>query len=537
MRSSRPSHPESLAFRVAAALLAAWLALPASLGRAEEVAAAPPTAPADEFDRGTPRSAMEGYLVAARAGEWERAAEYLDLRATPSAERASAGPQLARQLKGVLDRGLWVDLEALAEDPSGVAGDGLRATRDLVGRIDAVEPSVPVYLDRVARADGVRIWKISNATLAEMPRLWDALGDSAIAEWLPEPLVSWSFLEVRLWQWIGLAGLGLLGALVVAVLARLFRPLVRRVPSLGAATAPVSLLAAIALVSAGRPLLELSVPASRALGVGLRAGVLVALTWLAFRLVDAAERRIAERLRLRGQAPNAAVLVLGRRAVKAMLSLFAVLAVLQNAGFDVTGLIAGLGVGGLAVALAAQRSLENLFGGLTIVADEPVRVGDFCRFGDHIGTIEDIGLRSTRVRTLERTIVTLPNAEFSAMPIENFSSRDRFWYRPKLGLRYETTPEQIRKVLGSVREMLLADERVDPVPARIRFLGFGDSSLDLEVFAYVHARDYDEFLRIAEDLNLRIMDLVQEAGTSFAFPSRTLYLRRDGEDAVRSEAS
>jgi MscS family membrane protein len=525
MRSPWPFEPRTILLRIAAVFVAACVSGPVSSASTAEESA--PAGPADEFDRGTPRSAMEGFLVAARAGEWERAAEYLDLRATPRAERAEQGPLLAKQLKIALDRSLWVDLESLSDDPAGAREDGLGWNRDLVGRVAALEPAVPVYLDRLPRDDGVRIWKISSATVGEVPRLWDALGDGALAEWLPEPLVTWSFLEVRLWQWIGLALLGLAGAVTVATLARLFRPLVRRMPSLGAAAAPSAALAALALVSAGRTFLGLSVPASRAVGVGLRAAVLLALTWLAFRLVDAGERRVAERWRLRGQSANAAVLVLGRRAVKASLAFVAVLAILQNAGFDVTGLVAGLGVGGLAVALAAQRSLENLFGGLTIVADQPVRVGDFCRFGDRVGTVEDIGLRSIRVRTLERTVVTLPNAEFSSMAIENFAKRDRFWYRPKLGLRYETSPDQIRFLLRGVREMLLADERVDPDPARIRFLGFGESSLDLEVFAYVRTRDFDAFLVVAEELNLRIMDLVREAGTGFAFPSRTLYLRRD----------
>lgn len=538
MRSLGPFEPRILGFSFAAALLVLLLTVHGAFAQQtaaapapEKPAAAQPekvsTGPVDDFDRGTPRSAMEGFLVAARAGEWERAAEYLDLRGTPRSQRAERGPLLAKQLKTVLDRSLWVDLESLSTEARGVRDDGLASNRDLVGRVTDVDPVVSVYLDRVPREDGVRIWKISSVTVGDVPRMWDVLGDGVLGEWLPEPFVTWSFLEVRLWQWIGLALLGLVGALTVAVLARVFRSLVRRMPSLEAAAAPLAALAALALVSAGRPLLDLSVPASRALGVGLRAAFLMTLTWLAFRLVDAGERRIAERMRHNGQASSAAVLVLGRRAVKAALAFLAVLAVLQNAGFDVTGLVAGLGVGGLAVALAAQRSLENLFGGLTIVADQPVRVGDFCRFGNQVGTVEDIGLRSIRIRTLERSIVTLPNAEFASMAIENLAKRDRFWYRPKLGLLYETTPDQIRTVLRSVREMLLADERVDDKPARIRFTSFGESSLDLEVFAYVLARDFDEFLVIAEELNLRIMELVAEAGTGFAFPSRTLYLRRD----------
>ena len=263
------------------------------------------------------------------------------------------------------------------------------------------------------------------------------------------------------------------------------------------------------------------------------------VTWMLVRLVDAAESALEQRMRTRGQPTGRALLTMGRRSAKAMLVAIAFLAVLQNLGVNVTGLLAGLGVGSLAVALAAQQSLENLFGGMTLVGDQPVRVGDFCRFGDRVGTVEDIGLRSTRIRTLDRTVVTIPNAELSAMPIENFAKRDRFWFHPTLGLRYETTAEQLRYLLVEVRKLLYAHPKVSPEPARVRFAGFGSSSLDLEVFAYVLARDFDEFLEVAEDLNLRIMDVIAAAGTGFAFPSQTVYLRPDGgldaEAARRAE--
>jgi MscS family membrane protein len=216
----------------------------------------------------------------------------------------------------------------------------------------------------------------------------------------------------------------------------------------------------------------------------------------------------------------------------------AILAILQNVGVNVTSLLAGLGVGGIAVALAAQKTLENLFGGVTIVADQPVRVGEFCRFGERVGTVEEIGLRSTRIRTLDRTVITIPNAQFSSMEVENFARRDRFWYKPTLGLRYETTPDQIRFLLVTIREILYAHPRVDPDPARVRFTGFGASSLDLEIFSYVRARDVSDYLEVAEDLNLRIMDAVAKAGTGFAFPSQTLYVRADdGSDADAAKAA
>jgi MscS family membrane protein len=478
---------------------------------------------------------MRGFLEAARAGDWERAQHYLELRSLPAVE----GPERARELKIVLDRTLWVDLDALSDDPAGARDDGLGARRDLVGHVDAVEPPVPVFLDRVAREDGVRIWKVSAATVRELPTLWTQFGDSPLARWLPETFTTWSFLELQLWQWIGLlvlaAAAGLAGGAAGWIFARAFRPLLRRVSSLQALLAPAGALLGLALFSAGRYALQLSVPADRVLSGLVRGGVVVIVTWMLFRLVDAAERALEERTRTRGQPSARALLVMGRRTAKALLVAIAFLATLQNFGVNVTGLLAGLGVGGLAVALAAQKSLENLFGGVTLIGDQPVRVGDFCRFGDRVGTVEDIGLRSTRIRTLERTVVTVPNSEFSSMAIENFAKRDRFWFHPTLGLRYETTPEQLRYVLVEVRKLLYAHPKVSAEPARVRFLGFGSSSLDLEVFAYVLARDFDEYLEVSEDLNLRIMDVVAAAGTGFAFPSQTLYVRPD--DGLDAEAA
>ena len=144
-----------------------------------------------------------------------------------------------------------------------------------------------------------------------------------------------------------------------------------------------------------------------------------------------------------------------------------------------------------------------------------MRVGEFCRFGGTVGTVEEVGLRSTRVRTLDRTVVTIPNSEFSNLQIENFARRDRIWYHPTIRLRYETTPDQIRYVLVEVHRMLYAHPKVDSTSARIRFVGFGSSSLDLEVFSYVNVTDYGEYLEVAEDLNLRIMDIVAAAGSCF----------------------
>jgi MscS family membrane protein len=223
------------------------------------------------------------------------------------------------------------------------------------------------------------------------------------------------------------------------------------------------------------------------------------------------------------------------RVVKGVVVFVAGVQLLSGFGFNVTALVAGLGVGGIAVALAAQKTVENVIGGVAVFFNQPVRVGEFCAFGDKLGTVEEIGLYATRVRTLDRTVVTVPNAQFSTMQIENYARRDRFWYHPRISLRYETTPDQIRYVLVEIRKMLYAHPRVDADPARVRFVGFGASSLDVDIFAYVHGADYSEFLEVAEDLNLRIMDIVSAAGSSFAFPSQTTYIE-SGEGLDRERA-
>jgi MscS family membrane protein len=211
----------------------------------------------------------------------------------------------------------------------------------------------------------------------------------------------------------------------------------------------------------------------------------------------------------------------------------------------VYGLVAGAGVGGLGIALAARSSLENFLGTFNLYADRPVRVGDFCRYGEdpssgwlRIGTVEEIGLRSTRIRGIDRTITTIPNAEFANMHIVNLTRRDRMLFRTTIGLRYETTPNQLRQVLAKLRELLLAHPRVTKDPARVRATGFGAYSLDLEMFAYVNTSDWNDYLAVQEDLVLRTMDIVDKAGTAFAFPSRTLYHTRDpGLDSERQQVA
>jgi len=231
-------------------------------------------------------------------------------------------------------------------------------------------------------------------------------------------------------------------------------------------------------------------------------------------------------------------LQLSRWVIKALVAVVTIVIILYKVGLNPTTVVTGLGLGGVALAFAAQKTIENVFGTVMIVADKPVRVGDFCKIGDSLGTIEEIGLRSTRVRTLDRTLVTVPNGQLASMIVENYASRERIWFRHVIGLRYETTADQLRNVLEGIRKCLQEHPKVESGTSRVRFIRFGGSSLDLEIFAYVLLKDFAAVLEVQEDLLLRIMDIIERAGTGRALPSQTTYLAKDlGSDAEKRQAT
>jgi MscS family membrane protein len=489
----------------------------------------------DPYDPSVPVGAMRSYIDACRRASYEAAARFLVLDSVSTEERETLGPRYARHLKVILDRRLWVQYELLSDRPEGDLEDGLPPDLERLGSIGEFE----VLLERTTDEHGARVWKFASSTVDSIPILYSRHGFGPLGEVLPPSLMEIEFLELRLWQWIGLVLL--LGAVVVAswILATLVHRIGRSIVSrtetpiddrlLDRLLGPFRLLLMVASFAAGSVFLALSVPAYQLLSTLEIVSAVIAFTWGLLRGVDVAAEIYVERLKKEKRKTLISMVPLAGRVVKSVVLALALVALLQNVGFDVTGLIAGLGVGGLAVALAAQKSIANLFGGVSLVADQPIRVGDFCKFGDNkMGTVEEIGIRSTRVRTLDRTLVTIPNSEFSEIQLENYGERDRIRLYATLGLRYETSPDQLRHVLAALRKLLAAHPMVSKSPARVRFVGFGAFSLDLEVFAYILTSDWNEFLKIREDIFLRMIDIVRDSGTGFAFPSQTLYLGRDG---------
>jgi MscS family membrane protein len=263
----------------------------------------------------------------------------------------------------------------------------------------------------------------------------------------------------------------------------------------------------------------------------------VAMVWLVWLTASWIAEAFIASPRINPDSLDANLVRLTARSVGTLAALVLAFDVLHEVGIPVYGLVAGAGVGGIAVALAAKTTLENFMGALNLFADQPVRVGDLCRYDSDtapgwrpVGRVESIGLRSTKIRKLDRTLITIPNAEFAQLHILNFGKCDRMLLTTTLGLRYESTDDQLRFLLAGLRELLHAHPMTihtadDPI--RVRFVGYGDFSLNVALRAYIRTSQYDEFLAVQEDILLRTMKVVRQAGTGFAFPSRTLYLSRD----------
>jgi MscS family membrane protein len=250
---------------------------------------------------------------------------------------------------------------------------------------------------------------------------------------------------------------------------------------------------------------------------------LAALIWIALRLNAYGESYLVRRFEGTQVGEIPSLLRLARRMCDVIVIAAGGLAVLQYGGIDATAALAGLGIGGIAVALAAQKTLENVIGGLSLIFDKAVRVGDSLKMGDTVGTVDYIGLRSTRIRTLDRTMLSVPNGQVATVSIETLSVRDKFLFHHFVTLRYETTALQMRSVIEGVRELLLAHPSVDFESIRVRFFRLGSSSLDVEVFAYILAGDWSRFLEIQEELLLRILEIVEGSGTAIAFPTQTVH--------------
>lgn len=355
-----------------------------------------------------------------------------------------------------------------------------------------------------------------------------------LTSYMPEVLRRPGPLDVLWWQWIALPLLVIASFALGAVLGRLTRWAVGRVVRRTDATWDDSLLAALAdplrwawsvlLFRSLVELLALHDAAEGTVGGLVRALWFLCFFWAVLRGLDELRRNLAASQWAREKPIARSLVPLAVRVIKAVVMLIALISMLSELGYPVAGLIAGLGIGGIALALAAQKTVENLFGAFSIGLDQPFREGDGVKIGEFSGTVESIGLRSTRIRTADRTVVTIPNAQVAESKIESFAERDRLRMFLKVGLVHETSTAELRAILDDVRAALRDHPQVSDDDVDVRFVGFGVSALELEILAWFQGTDGDGFKAMREQMLMKIREIVEQHGSEIALPSQTLHV-------------
>jgi len=479
-----------------------------------------------------PRTPLELLLVladAADARDYDRAAGYLDLRYLPEDMQGWSPRDLVEALRIVWAQQNMIDVTRLSDEPGGFLNDGLPPYRDLLGmvRMDNGE-EVPIYLQRIPDGSGGRIWKVSNASVAEIPRLWDDLGYGPVAVWLQRHLPDYRFAGLEAWQLIAavvfLVVAWYLSLAIAYALMRLVLLIPNRFPLGIEAFFRGSFRLFLFLVLFRLLMDQLALSLAARVYLNSSGVDYIAFSVLLLGCISLLRDYNIRRLERAGNRQYVALLKPFTTIVK-LLALTAIALVwAERAGYNMSTIIAGLGVGSVAVALAAQKTLENVIGAITLYSARPVNPGDLCRFGDVVGTVEEIGLRSTLIRTLDRTMLAVPNSVFSSVEVENFSHRDRIRFYRHIELQMPTAP-QLRVVLGRLRELFLSHEEVLQETVSIRLEKIVAANAIIRIDAGIATTNYQRYLGVIEDLNLRMIEIVHDTGIVFSGPGQVLQVR------------
>src|SRR5215472_12707229 len=498
---------------IAAVVLPAPTALTQSIQLATPAASTSAT-PTDQLGRNTPANSVFGFLKAATSGDYSIAAQYLQMS---PAHRQAEGEQTATKLKFLLDNDFVGNYSRFSQ-PEGTPQEGVSLGHQKLGTMSAGDVEVDLDMVRVSDPTAGKIWLVSSDTIAKLLDLYDQAEARHVASKLPAFLVKHELGGMPLWQWLALliatpfaAGLGWL---VLAILEIPLRWWARRhghvdVANWRSVSGPAWLLTGT--------LIHQSIVVKLRLPLLLRhyyfqitsIALILSATWIFWRVVRWSLYRVRLRALAHGHVGTGSVMLLGERVLKAIIFVLGTLAILSNLGFNMSTALAGLGIGGLAIGFGAQKTIENLFGGVSVLGDEPFRVGDVCRFGDRTGVVEDIGLRSTRIRTDERTLVAIPNGTVATINLENLSRRDKILFKTTLGLRPESKADHVRFVLSEIRRLLYSHPKIETASVRVRLTDVAGASPNVEVVAYILTQDFNEFAAVREDILLRMMDIVE----------------------------
>jgi MscS family membrane protein len=506
--------------------LAMPVAAPVFAQDAEPAAA---TVEPDPLGRETPRSMVSNLIEALGRQDFERAAEYFEV---PTGRQRQTPAEQARAFQSLLDNGGSIaPFAGLSNDASGKTDDELPIEQESVGHIRIEDQKLPILLNRSQEGDH-QVWRVSRDTLAQIaaankrnPAAPEPVKENEIVV-AGAPLKDWGLL-------LGLAvmtfgGLWMLSALAVAGM----RKLVPDPAASGAyrfceaALPPLSLLIAVFVFYNWAETLPVSIVARQALLRYTGIVTVIAVVWFGLRLVDAIAELAIARMQRSGRRQIVSVITLLRRGVKILLLVFSGIGILDTFGIDVTTGIAALGIGGIALALGAQKTVENLVGSVTVIADRPLQVGDFIKVGDVVGTVEDVGIRSTRIRTGERTVVTIPNGDLSARQIENFAPRDRFLFNPTIAIAPDTSSAKLKEAIAVVQGVI-AGEKNMAEGGRARLGSINDRAFNIDVYAYIDVKEFDTQVIIRENLYLTIYERLEKAGVKLAFQTRTVLFSKE----------
>ena len=507
-----------------------------------------PAQPPDPLKRETPKGCLLGFIKAAGEERYNLAIQYF--QPSTARHRPSIGDEenLASQLFTILSLKFSGALDFVSNDPLGHLDDGLPPDQEQIGGMRGLSEDFAILLVRADDEQGRKLWYISRKTLDRVPGVFESLQFPVIERSIPQTLITNRFMAMPLWQWVAL----LLFAPVAMFLARAVTFLVqaflryrakRHGLTLGPRQPflrpdPITLSLAILIHFRFVSYIGTSI----LYRLYYRRIVLILLAaafyWIVISVTRVISRRVGASLGNRGLYAERSIVSLVRRFVEVVVFLFVGLTVLKTLGVDVSTALAGVGIGGLALGLGAQKTFENVFGGVSILFDKVIVVGDTCKINNQVGTVEDIGLRSTRLRTPERTVLSIPNGILSTSTIENLRFRDKFLCQQVIRLRYDLSPDHVRYVLGEIRELLRENPKVEDSSSRVRFLRFAEYALEIEIYAYILEPEYNAYLATQEALLLQVMDTLEKAGAVLALPTQTTLVTKDSwVDPEKSKAA
>jgi MscS family membrane protein len=497
-------------------------------------------APADPANLGreTPRGTVIGFIRAAQEENNDIAVQYFQPAARGHHANAGDEQELVPQLLAVLNARFPASaLDSISRDPQ-VSGEDSKPLSEIeIGGTRVLSESFPLYLVNLQQPSGPKLWFISQKTLDAVPSAYYSLHFPKLEKQLPAFLVKNRLVGMPLWQWaaiILLAPLAMALGWLVALGSRKGWQLVlqwRKLPPLPPRPlrhfGPGAMLVAVIIhynfvIWIGTSILYRTYY-QRVILVLLA----FAFYWAVTRITHWISRNIWLSLTVRGLLAERSLVSLSRRVLDVVIFVLIALVVLAKLNVNVTAALAGLGIGGLAIGLGAQKTFENLLGGISILTDKAIVVGDACKIGDQTGVVEDIGLRSTKLRTENRTLVSIPNGTVATATLENFRLRDKILFKQVVRLRYDLSPDHVRYVLAQIYEVLAHHAKVEESTTRVRLLKFGEYAIEVEIYAYILERDYGEFLAVQEHLLLLVMETLDRTGATVALPSQTTMVTQD----------